>query len=785
MKNNLKKYSLLFVFIASTIGGSLSAQKKDVPDSVKVKEGDRNVMLNASNNTGPRDVNIGLPASVGGTTVLENGLPVVYFFWPELPTRAWRMDATTNKVKLYDLGQTAINIGDVGFSVGTYNNFGSDKFQGNGSLNSNHFGLIRGDINISSPIGKNGLKFTAGAYVSFDPGTFDAKGLSNYYSDKTQLYKFGLTQDYKLEGLTGSITAFYKYANVEGLRQSYAPFIYKKDGKVKELSGFKMGSDSYYETSGKITLQDAFTGKFVERDILKDYGSESHTLDLIWKNKLDNGLEINFIGRYHKAKTGNFLPLMTGVFDPNDEKNEKGERNTRYTYEDGTAYNGDHYQGVLILASKRTPIQSFTSTLEIKKISGNHDWTLGLNQWNYNIDKFASEGVTYNQEVKADPKKLIRYKYNDVNHIWEKEANEYGNKFSSLEYHNGSENKTAVFFVDKWKVTNLLDLNLGARLEYQTLNGDYQDRDAIDPLTKEKYTHLNGPKTAINKSWWNKAFMISGVYKMTRKFGILAEATYNEQGGHIENYSIGNDPHIKKSKIPEGGLGVYFNHLSPGASFLPSLSLVSKATYIKRDEYRSTVNFSNPTTGEVKRETTSYDIQTIGWTTDVVATLFKGFDLHMLLTIQSPKYKNFTGKVKWEPKAGETGETTYTDYDFSDKVVTGVSKVLIEIDPSYTWKDLRVWASARYFSKQYINKPNTLELEGHWETFAGASYKINKYLDANVSFVNLLNQRGASGSIPDGDLLLTNEDAKKKEGTIMSGTYIRPFTVEFGVKYRF
>lgn len=766
MKHYLFLISMFIVGIGAT-----TAQNKHVADSIKIKEGDRNVMLNAANNTGPRDVNIGLPASVGGTTVLENGLPVVYFFWPELPTKAWRTDATTNKVQLYDLGQTAINIGDVGFSVSTYNNLGSDKFRGNGSINSNHFGLLRGDINLSGPIGNKGLKYTAGAYLNYDPGTFTAKGLPKYYSDKTQLYKAGLTQDYKTDGLTGSITAFYKYANVQGLRQSYAPFVYEKAGKIKELDGFKMGNDSYYETSGKITLQDAFTGDYVQRDITKDYGSESHTLDLIWKNRLANGLEINFTGRYHKAKTGNYLPVMTGVFSTEGD-------NTRYVYEDGSAYEGNNYQGVMVLASKKTPIQSFTSTLEIKKTSGNHDWSMGFNQWNYNIDKFATEGVTYMQEVAANPRKLIKQMYDTTDKTWKATTNNYGNTFNGLEYHNGSESKTALFFLDKWNVTDLMTLNLGARIEHQTLNGDYQDRNAIDPSTGKTYINLNGPKVAINKGWWNKAFMASAVYKVTNKFGLLGEATYNEQGGHLENYNIGVDPNIKKSKIPEAGLGIFFNHKSENATFLPSFSLVSKGTYIQRDEYRTTVNFSHPTKNEVKRETTSYDIQTIGWTTDIVATLFKGFDLHLLFTLQSPKYKNFVGQVNWSDNA-------VTEYDFSNKIVTGVSKMLIEIDPSYSWKNLRLWTSIRYFSKQYINKPNTLELESRWETFAGTSYKINKYLDINATVVNLLNQRGASGSIPDGDLLLTKEDAKKKEGSIMSGTYIRPFTVEFGLKFRF
>ena len=149
-------------------------------------------MLNAASaNSGPRNVNIGLPASVGGTTVLENDLPVVYFFWPEMPFKSWRMDAMTNGVRLLDLGQTAINIGDVGFSVGTYNNMGTDRFGGNVGLNSNHFGLLNGTVNFSGPLTKKGLKFSLGAFVNYDPGTYKVNktDIDRYYNDQTQLYK--------------------------------------------------------------------------------------------------------------------------------------------------------------------------------------------------------------------------------------------------------------------------------------------------------------------------------------------------------------------------------------------------------------------------------------------------------------------------------------------------------------------------------------------------------------------------------------------------------------------
>lgn len=749
------KLSLFCLFAGSC--SIASAQEITASDTIVIKESDRNVMLNAASaNAGPREVNVGLPASVGGTTVLENNLPVVYFYWPEFPFMAWRMDATTNGVKLYDLGQTAINVGDVGFSVGTMDNLGSDVFKGNGSFNSNHFGLLNTDFNVSGPIGK-GFKYTLGGLINFDPGTYKNKNTERYFTDQTKILKAGLTKDYTFgNNGTGSISVLYKFVDSKSMTmQQYAPYLYEADGKVSEINGFKIGNDSYL-VSQKIMLRNAFTGEYENRDAVDDYGSTSHTIDIIGKNTFDNGLNFNYIVRGHAAKAGIYLPIMAGV-------ETAGEGAFTYA-DDGSAYTaGNPVQAALIIASRKTPIKSLTSLFELGKVSGKHDWRVGINHWIYNIDKFTSESAMYYQEVAANPRKLV-----STNPMLG--TNIYGNFAEGNEYHNGTETKNAIFITDKWNISDVFTLDLGARLELQTLRGDY-----IDNNTPRAEIYANTPKTDIKETFFNKAFMANAVYKLTRTFGLLGEVSYNEQAGHLENYSAGNYPDLQKSKIPSAGLGVFFNH--------PLFSVVSKATYIQRDEYRGTVNFTNPRDiSQLSRALVEYDIQTIGWTTDIVATPFKNFNLHFLFTLQAPKYKNYTGTVEFRDAAGNVVDSE--SYNYNNKTVNNVSKVLLEIDPSYQWKDLRIWLSARYFSKTYANLPNSLYFTGRWETFAGANYALNKNLDLSVTFVNLLNQRGAQGTISGTDLL-SEEQAQEKINTIMSGTYIRPFTFEFGLKYRF
>jgi hypothetical protein len=90
-----------------------------------------------------------------------------------------------------------------------------------------------------------------------------------------------------------------------------------------------------------------------------------------------------------------------------------------------------------------------------------------------------------------------------------------------------------------------------------------------------------------------------------------------------------------------------------------------------------------------------------------------------------------------------------------------------------------VWLSARYFSKQYINKTNTLYFNGRWETFGGVDFQLNSHFNFAASVVNILNQKGASGTIPAADLIT---DSTPYKNYVMSGTFIRPFTFEFTTK---
>lgn len=749
MRMNISR--VMFVGTFFIFSHMLSAQKTDsIPTPDKESKDNRNVMLNAATASGPRSINVGLPPGVGGTPIIENGLPVVYHPWPEIPTKVWRLDAMQNSLKLLDFRETGMNYGEVGYSVVTANNLGTDKLQGKINLGTNHYGLLNGTFNVSGPLNKKGLLFSIGAYANFDPGTFKV-GYTTYGLDQSQIYKAALTQKYQLNGLTGKISAFYKYSKVAHMMVSFSPFTYHTDGTVEEYKGIKIGGSSFFEESGVIQVKNPYTGEIENRDVMKDFATTSHTLDIIGSNQFSNGWNLDYTLRYHKAKVGIHVPALI--------RNELASSGA-YTYMDGTPYTGDDVYLVLKKGASRTPVTYQGSVFEFYKKTNKHNWKFGLTQQYYVIDRYDNLTSMYYQEVKEKPKKLIKTGVSD----------KYGNlpNYNSLqESNNGTESKVALRFTDSWNISKKFTLDYGARIEVQQINGDYTTK----ANRNTDGTFNDKAKATFAHTYFDKAFQANLTYKLSNTFGFTADAGYNETAPHIETYSGDQIVNANKSTIPNAGAGLYFNH--------PMLSLVSKVTFIKKDNYLTRVNMTKPGTSvnpETTNQTVVYDIETMGWTTDIIAKPFKGFNLHFLVTLQNPTYKNYSG------------EATFTsgniNYNFDGNVVTTVPKVLLEIDPSYQWKKVRVWASARYFSKTYANLSNTLFFAPRWETFAGLNYTYSKHLSLSGTVVNVLNQRGAQGTIGGTDLF-NKEEAFQKDGTVMAGTYIRPFTVEFSAKYTF
>lgn len=773
-----KRISAVVFLLACACMGAFAQQQ----DSTQVanpskEEGNRNVMLNAASANGPREIQIGLPSA--DVNVLENGIPVTYATNPHSVNSLWRADASLSHVGLLKISETAITTGNIGYAVNSFTQLGEKGFNGTLNYKSNHFGMQEFSLNLNGGMGKDWF-YSGSIYQDFDPGTFKIK--STPFQDRTQIYKFALTKRYNQN--RGELTAMYHYSNshpVYMYATQSAPFVYVGDGSVREFGDFSLGTTSYLPVDNEMIYRDMRTGELKKTSLYDAVQNKGSEFTLMNNYTWDNGLNWKAIMKYDHS-TGSCVYQTPMSLD----KNEAG---INYMYEDADGgmkpYTGEYVQSRMSCLN-RGFIDSFMFTTELSRSVGNSTWRLGVNEWYYDID-YSSATTMYDQSVPTDGGYPVRLYNADYQTYADRTYGENGyyydfNKNAS-EYYKGHENKLAVYFTHDWNITDKFNLYYGARLEYQALRGDNAavlnaDGNYVGRFSNY-YLGATAPDgtqiapTPFSYDWLNYALTASATYKLNKEFGFTGDFTYITQHPKLENFAPATLPNTDKISVPLGRAGIYFNN--------SWLSLTSLFSYISKTNNNSTLNLQHKTAAgqtEIMAAPLTYDIQTLGWTTDVVAHPFKGFDLHFLFTYQKPTYKKYETSVEFSD--GYVGKINATG-----NIVAEIPQVIVEIDPSYMiTKDLKIWTSFRYFSKTYANINDAYYFNGRWETFGGLNWQVNKQLSLGCTVVNFLNQTGAKGSIA-GAELVTKDEASKYAGTVMAGSYIRPFTVEFSASLKF
>ncbi len=746
---------------------ALHISARDIPpkDSIKTKqpENDRNVMLNASNANGPRQISIGLP--VEDVSVYENGLPTVYSSVLQAVSTHWRADAGMKKVGLMQINETAIATGNIAYAVNSFSNTGTDQFQGILNYNTNHYGLQRFELGMSGAINKD-WQFAGSIYQNFDPGSFKLR-FTNYI-DRTQLYKAVITR--KL-GDKGKISLQYKYSNSRRLDAviEFAPFIYVGDGSVKEVPGFSLGTGSYMPIDGRFKTLDMRTGKVSDVGVNDESQNRANELMLNMDYKFDSGLEWKFNAKVMKSYNSYIWVGAPSVNQVNDgvEEGTEGKPDAAIYYVSGTNEKFTGMKQNRIASFHYGDIQSAMMTSELLKTISSHNLRLGLNQWYYSII-YWSNTIRFDHDVKEYPT-FLSHEENG------KQVTNYAMNHGGNEYYDGNENKSALYVTDNWNVTDKLNIYMGARAEY------YRYRGKNLPYARFNNFHIGATEPGTGKiiepvnfkgDYFNYALALTGTYNLTDRLGFTADGTMVTRRPRLEDFATPDYPSTKQTQIKLGRAGIFYNN--------EWLSLTSLVSYIGKTNNRTVVNISHPTPGnsETMASAFNFDIKTIGWTTDAVIKPFKNFNLHFLFTYQKPTYEKFETTVTFS-------DGTSNSINATGNNVTEIPEILIEIDPGYTIADkVNIWTSFRYFSKTYANLSNALYFNGHWETFGGVNCKVNDKLNIGATVINFLNQTGAIGTIA-GSELIQKEEAGRFQNTWMAGKYIRPFTVELSATIKF
>ena len=767
MSLRIRTFSMALV--AMSAASQVYALPSDDSENKEKKE-ERNVMLNASDANKPREIQIGLPSE--DVTVYENGLPAVYSSSVHRLSAHWRSDASLKGTDLMTPSESAIATGNIAYAVSSFSELGQKEFKGKLNYKANHFGMQNVDLNLSGGIGDNWL-YTASMYQNFDPGSFKLRFTD--YADRTQLYHFGITRI--LNDGKGRVSLLYKYSNSKnpGNFANAAPFIYSGDGSIKKIDAFDPGMDSYVQRQGSFQYLNTKSGK-METWNMSD-GSENHAneIALISQYQFDNGWLWKFNAKYMNAPHANFVDYGGSTISQVSEADG-------YQLSDGSAYSG-------YIEGRRTwlhvgKVSNALLTTEISKQLNNHKLMIGLNEWYYHLNYYSSS-FQWAGTVEAYPRTLSQMYVNPLDPTQTARRSEtFGYNELSPEYTKGSENKLALYFTDEWKVSPKFKVFYGGRLEYYRMSAEQISTPRFSGFHLGNYntyaiaagsvvaTEHSIEAKNVTKDKLNYAATLQLTYNLTRQFGLTADATIATRFPRISEYA-GTGPteeQYKRVTIPLIRGGIFYKN--------DWIDLSSMVTYISKSNNIDQQNLTKPGTTEGKTVLLIYNIQTLGWTTSAEINPFKNFHMHALFTYQKPVYKNYNASVTFS--GGQS-----MGVNANNMIVKEIPQVLIELDPKYDiTKNLNAWLSFRYFGKTYANLQEALYFNGHWETFGGINWNVNKKLSLGVSVINIFNEKGAKGTIS-GSELITKQEAGKYEGKYMSGSYLRPFTVEFSAGIKF
>jgi hypothetical protein len=689
-------------------------------------------MLNASSSTKPREISIGIPGDDGGTAIYEDGQPLSFATWPCYPYFHWAGGNAYSSQSLIRLEDNAMRSGMIGYAIDSYTRLGGNRTEGFLSASTSTFGLIRFDGAVSGPLGK-GWYYSGGLYVNMDPSSVSTP--SKRYVSDMKILKASLTKRWK----SGEASLIYKFTDNRDGTYGYntAPFYYNGDGSISLYEGFKPGRDCYFPEDDNVEYMDVVSGAMVSAKLRDMNTKRIHDATFRITDTLSTGWRLK--GNLHFSGSGQLD--NTGIYDVGIDETAGGMVQNRLSLNCASSY----YDLMLnASASKRL---------------GVHELELGAGAW-YDYQYLAASTFKWAHTVEANPARVFR----DGASAW--------NFNESAEYDDGHQWNAIAYARDDWDVSDRLNLFGGIRMEYQrysvwsavnpegaTFNsrhdGFYLEDGTVEPQ------HFSSPGI-------NAVAIGSATYRLGGKLFVNGEYLYARKNKGVAAFGIADMPLLTPTVNQLGRIGIIYE-----GGWIDFTSMLS---YITAENNQGLLHLTKQIGG--KSETISrnatYDIGTLGWTTDANIH-WKGLSLHLLATLQEPKYRNYSTSLTFS-------DGTTDKLDYSGNYVTGISRFLLEVDPSYSFGDWRIWMSARFFSRQYASRVNNAWFNGHWETFAGADWQVRRNLGLSLNVVNLFFQNGISGTLDAADTITDNA---MLSGLLITGTYIRPFTVNLSVNCRF
>jgi outer membrane receptor protein involved in Fe transport len=741
-------------------------------------------VMSNSGETGA-DVTVrGLPQTANSSfryiSLQEDGLPA--FEAPGLlfafPDAMVRLDETVARVEAVRGGSAAVfGSSTPGGIVNVISKTGGATRAGTVRSATGFQGMERLDLNVGGPLSGE-WRFNAGGYYRYDRGVRDPGFAANQGGQ--------LRANVTRESQSGHVRLYGKYLNERDVWYLGIPIRNFKDPQAIP-GGPQIGSGTTFARERlTLTVPDAFNpGAMIQRDMNGNttrYGMGG--VDLL--RELRSGWSLTFRGKALHSE--NITNLMIDVADPSPISNfgPPSPKQVRFVTGGETvtdpaqiaSLNGNGLMSVHGLAFVNQPVTNGIANLEVAKQGGSHSFTGGLYFSDYTTRlRLLQQGIFL--DVRDNPR-MIQVGVAGQGGAFTGLTPADGFAAYNSGYYNLKNHTTigAIYAGDSWKVSDRLNVDLGARLDHNLSRGQNErpvqpgtvtngvvtgqavpaGYPAFTPTAQQSRAGLFG--SGIYRTWdytfgtWSAS--AGANYKLTDRLAVYGRASRGTRIPTSQQWTFqtsngsqitGETNRGEVETTTQGELGVKTSS--------DRWSLLLTGFYGSSQNLITTLQRGQPN-GTFIFLPISGDTRTVGAELEAAVSPADGLQLRAVTTLQDPRFTRFRYEF-FVPGSNPGSGAQVRDY--SGNRLNDAVSLLSDLTASYSYAKVELFGNYRYTGDRMANRPNTVTIPAFSEVAGGISYRFR---DARVSLqgVNLLNKQAIvqMGARTGEDILRVNDD---------------------------
>ncbi|GFE89012.1 TonB-dependent receptor domain-containing protein [Steroidobacter agaridevorans] len=655
--------------------------------------------------------------------LMEDGIPIYPVFELSFynPDQFVRVDDTIERVEALRGGTAPIfTAGAVGGTVNFVTQTAKDSARGSVKLGFSDYGMYRGDVAWSAPLGDD-WGIALGGYYRTSDGVRDP----GYTADEGGQFRVKLDRSFD----NGSIEFFGKYIDDRSLFVVPIPLT-GDPSDPRGVNGADAGTYSLHSedlaraglpvTAAEVGLR----GSNLEDGIHPQLATIGGKLN--WQ--FNDTVSVTNLLRYTDGEV-----RFDGIF-PGDPP----ETGAVFAADLGVAANytvlstGAPYAANQLVQNHghwvvNKEFDAIQDDLRLNLNFDTHAVTFGLYVADYSMQDAWSLGNSILMDVSDQPRRLALPGVTDANGFTKYSTFNLLTDYDAMAY--------SLYAADEWQVTDALRFDFGVRYDTQDIEGTVRagsqevapgvptDLDGNPATTYDRGVSLIGAnRSTVDEDFDNTGFSIGFNYEFTPRHGMFGHYTDSAKLPHFDDVRNGV---LQKDQVTNIELGY--------KASLETLVVFATLFQTEFDNVPFQDILANGQTIVRRAETRTRGVELEGefQPSDALGIRFS-------ITQQDPTYEGFTGSA-----AGNTGN-----------VIRRIPKTMARITPTYTFMDgaARAYFTYTYAGKRFANDENSIELPKYTKLDAGVMFDVGANWTFQVTGDNLTDEIGLTEGNPRTDV---------------------------------